>query len=542
VATPKQVRRRGRWTLVIGTILAALAVGAVAYADNVSNTLDNTLDPALENMALTVGGPNGSTTFYLAATTGDDAKSGCNLTGPGSQLVANVSSSNTSVATVGSSTVTVTACGTFAAGPYSAPLTVHPVAAGTATITLTFNTVTTTSAATSSSDYSFAGASFTVNVTASDATAPSISYSQTPNGSDGWFKTAPATVTVTATDPDDNVASIDCTLDGSPVSLSNTSGIGTSMTASGDVSTSADGNHTVSCTATDSNGNTTSPAQTTSLKLDTVAPSITDTGFVSGTAGSNGWYVSAVENGFSASDATSGLADCATTFNKSSGGAEGSAVTIASGPCSDNAGNTNPGIGSAAYMVDLTDPTVTCNPENPTFTLNQAGAQVSADVTDSVSGPASSPVTAAADTSSIGSHSVNLTGYDNAGRSATTACYYSVIYDFAGFFQPVDNPPVCNKVKAGQAIPVKFSLSGNQGLDIFEAGYPKSQPGTCAGSPTDALEETMTAGNSSLSYDATADQYIYVWKTDKAWAGTARLLTVMLIDGTTHTARFTFTK
>ena len=33
--------------------------------------------------------------------------------------------------------------------------------------------------------------------------------------------------------------------------------------------------------------------------------------------------------------------------------------------------------------------------------------------------------------------------------------------DFSGFFQPVDNPPVFNKVKAGQAIPVKFSLQGN---------------------------------------------------------------------------------
>ena len=36
----------------------------------------------------------------------------------------------------------------------------------------------------------------------------------------------------------------------------------------------------------------------------------------------------------------------------------------------------------------------------------------------------------------------------------------------------------------------------------------------------DAIEElaTVTAGRSSLSYDATGDHYTYVWKTHLAWA------------------------
>jgi hypothetical protein len=55
------------------------------------------------------------------------------------------------------------------------------------------------------------------------------------------------------------------------------------------------------------------------------------------------------------------------------------------------------------------------------------------------------------------------------------------VYDWTGFFSPVDNPEVdTNKAKAGSTIPVKFSLGGDQGLDIFESGYPNSVPMPCA--------------------------------------------------------------
>jgi hypothetical protein len=114
-------------------------------------------------------------------------------------------------------------------------------------------------------------------------------------------------------------------------------------------------------------------------------------------------------------------------------------------------------------------------------------------------------------------------------------------YDFTGFFQPVDNSPVLNSVKAGSSVPVKFSLAGNQGLDIFLSGYPISRQFACETSaPSDDIEQTLTAGGSSLSYDATADQYNYVWKTNKAWAGTCRQLVVILKDGSIHIANFKF--
>jgi hypothetical protein len=114
-------------------------------------------------------------------------------------------------------------------------------------------------------------------------------------------------------------------------------------------------------------------------------------------------------------------------------------------------------------------------------------------------------------------------------------------YDFSGFFQPVDNAPVFNSVKGGSSVPVKFSLGGNQGLDIFLSGYPLSKQIACdLSSGVDNIEQTVTAGSSSLSYDPSTDEYTYVWKTNKSWAGTCRQLVVILKDGSIHTANFSF--
>jgi uncharacterized protein len=139
------------------------------------------------------------------------------------------------------------------------------------------------------------------------------------------------------------------------------------------------------------------------------------------------------------------------------------------------------------------------------------------------------------------SYTIKVQATDSGGLTATDTATVNVIYNFAGFFQPVDNLPTLNTVKAGQAIPVKFSLGGNKGLDIFAAGYPKSQPILCDSTePVDDIEQTVTAGSSSLSYDASSNQYSYVWKTDKTWAGNCRQLIVKLADGTSHVANFKF--
>ena len=76
-------------------------------------------------------------------------------------------------------------------------------------------------------------------------------------------------------------------------------------------------------------------------------------------------------------------------------------------------------------------------------------------------------------------YTVRVQATDTGGLTAVDEATIYVIYNFAGFFQPVDNLPTFNSVKAGQSIPVKFSLSGDQGLNIFAAGYPKSEKIAC---------------------------------------------------------------
>jgi uncharacterized protein len=111
----------------------------------------------------------------------------------------------------------------------------------------------------------------------------------------------------------------------------------------------------------------------------------------------------------------------------------------------------------------------------------------------------------------------------------------------AWFRNPVSNFPIFNVVNSGQSIPVKFSLGGNKGLDIFAAGYPKSQTVVCnSTNPVNGLEATES--NSGLTYDAASDQYTYVWKTDKVWRDSCRQLVVRYKDGTTYRANFNFTR
>ena len=117
---------------------------------------------------------------------------------------------------------------------------------------------------------------------------------------------------------------------------------------------------------------------------------------------------------------------------------------------------------------------------------------------------------------------------------------FHTIFNWSGFFQPIANAPALNTVKAGSAIPVKFSLSGDQGMDIIYSGYPFSQQINC--NTAASIGDPVQAVIIDSSYDPLVDQYIFNWKTNDTWKNTCQKLTVQLIDGTTHVAYFNFKK
>jgi hypothetical protein len=286
------------------------------------------------------------------------------------------------------------------------------------------------------------------------------------------------------------------------------------------------------------------------VKVDKSAPSIPVATTTPGSPVFDGWFKDTVKVSYAGStdpalldtSAGSGVASynpADETFNTS-----GSTHSY-SGTATDNAGNVSDPV-TGTVKVDATNPTFGACTGGP-FTQGSGSGSASVSITanDAHSGldNAGTTLSGTVNTSTIGDKTFTFTAKDNVGHTVTKDCTYHVNYNWSGFFRPVDNPETVNSVKAGSAIPVKFSLAGNQGLNIFAANFPASQKITCDTSdPVDLIEETVTAGGSSLSYDSSLDQYNYVWKSDKSWAGTCRQLTVKTADGTPHIAIFKFLK
>jgi hypothetical protein len=232
-------------------------------------------------------------------------------------------------------------------------------------------------------------------------------------------------------------------------------------------------------------------------------------------------------------------------------------ASVSVGAATDSAGNTSAASTSTDNTVtftaggptDTTPPTITITTP-PNMAVYIKGQVVNANYGCSdASGVASCVGTVAngtpIDTATVGAKTFTVNALDNAGNPGTASVTYYVKYNFTGFFSPVNNTPTLNTSKAGQAIPVKFKLGGNQGLNVFfDSTYPKERQIACdTHLPVDAVEETLAnPGNSSLSYDAGSGQYNFVWKTDKGWVNTCRQIEFKFNDGQTYVAWFKFVK
>jgi Bacterial pre-peptidase C-terminal domain len=198
-------------------------------------------------------------------------------------------------------------------------------------------------------------------------------------------------------------------------------------------------------------------------------------------------------------------------------------------------------------VVDRTAPTITIS--SPEEGANYAiGEEVLADYECADEAGGSGVATCVGDvadgdpvnTSTAGVKAFVVRATDNAGNESVEVVHYTVGFDFTGFLG-LANPPGVNEVKAGRVVPVKFSIDGFHGFDVFADGYPQSADYDC-----DAEEEPELDGGKPTSrvgrviFNPRRDRYVYPWRTDPRWAGTCRQLVVKLSDGSVHRANFEF--
>jgi hypothetical protein len=148
------------------------------------------------------------------------------------------------------------------------------------------------------------------------------------------------------------------------------------------------------------------------------------------------------------------------------------------------------------------------------------------------------------DTSLVGPHEFTVTSTDEAGNSSSVTSRYRVVFDFVGFLWPVKNRPEVNEWHAGVPVPIRFELGGNQGLDVVEDGWPQVAVVSC-----DFTEEPESGESArhprwfrELVYKKRKQRYLFLWKTDKSWAGSCRQFMLKLKDGTIARADFEFVR
>ncbi len=315
------------------------------------------------------------------------------------------------------------------------------------------------------------------------------------------------------------------------------------------------GSGTVRCWGNNSNGQITIPAGLTLVVQ--VAQSISFVSTIPTPALAGATYTLAAT-------ATSGLAITYQSLTPTVCTVSGNIVTfVGGGACTVSANQPGNALFLAAVQQQVI--AVTSTMQSQTITWKSA-PPTSASVDDimllqTIGGASGNAVTIASLTKSTCSTHGNLVVFTGIGTctiaanqagnadysaAAQLTANITVGWHFFGFFDPVDNAPSVNTQKAGQTIPVKFSLGINRGTNIFANGSPTSVEASCTTwAPSGTPVATVSKDNhdhESADYDDFVLMYTYTWKTDKSWSGTCRLFSMTLTDGSVHTARFQFKK
>jgi hypothetical protein len=346
-----------------------------------------------------------------------------------------------------------------------------------------------------------------------DNIAPTVTHTlaPVPNAND-WNK---SDVTVTFTAKDDDSGSGVANVTG-PVTVSSET--------SGEV---------VNGTATDTAGNVGKDSVT--VKLDKTAPAISGA-IISGTQGSNGWYVGPVTVHFTCDDALSGVATCPDNVILTDNGANSAGGTV-----TDKAGNTATttmsGINIDKELPTITDLTVA---DGKIYTLGAVPA-ATCTASDSFSGLAGTcTVTVTGGTANgVGTFTYTATATDKAGNRITATGTYKVVYRFDGFLQPINDTAhqvgtSTSVFKAGSTVPVKFQLKKADGTVVQANTAPVWMTPAKGVSMSMPVDETAysVAADSGSTYRSDGQQYIYNWKT--GIGGSYYRIGVTLDDGQTY--------
>jgi hypothetical protein len=475
MATPQQVKRRGRLSLILGAIVASVTLGAVmaSGAELVTAELDGTA-----NDVTVVQGSSANFSIKLTAT--GKISSSITASTPSTAKVDTVYSLDGS-GTLSAGTLSApksfyagaTGCSggncevTWDGAPtaYSVPATISTAAttpAGDYTITLSEAATTTLTA-----DPSVSGGKLddntatTITVHVVDETAPSIAITSPANGS----STTNSSITVSGTASDaSGIQGVTVNGNAAPFSAGNWSFSGLTL---------ACGPNTITAIATDdsANHNTASASISVTRTCDTTPPVITSN--VSGTLGNNGWYTSDVTLTWHVSEPESpgslvktGCVDqnitadqAATTYSCSATSDGGSAgpvnVSIKRDATNPSiSGSRSPAANSNGWNNTNVDVNYTCNDNlsgvascGPDETLSSEGAnQSSSGVAVDNAGNSSASATVSGINIDLTDPSVSLVG-----GPADGASYY---------FGSVPAAPTCSASDALSGLDGSCSVSG----------------------------------------------------------------------------------